>query len=105
VRVWLRVVHLVFRQGGPTPPPQRASRLREAHAWPSFDAPEVGQNGVLDLYATKLVSICAHSYAKCIYLDVAFCRYWGNSAACGVGRVADVGELEATKVTFRGVKQ
>ena len=69
---------------------QRAPR--SSQAWRSFDAPRWGQNGVLDLYATKLVSIRVHSYAKCIYRDVAFCRYWWNSAACGVGRVADVDE-------------
>jgi len=74
-----------------------AERLRETAS--------AGRDGVLDLDATKLVSICVHSYAKCIYRDVTFAEYWGNSAACGVGRVADVDELEATGVPCRGVKQ
>jgi len=99
-------------EGGTPGLPHRArvaASNKQRHARPKRGAlstpPRWGQNGVLDLYATKLVSICVHSYAKCIYLDVAFCRYWGNSAACGVGRVADVDELEATEGACRCVKQ
>jgi hypothetical protein len=54
------------------------------------------RDGVLGLYSTKLVSICVHFYVTVQLLDVTFLQILGgrNSAVCGVGRVANVDELE-----------
>ncbi len=104
MRVWLR-------SGTPGLPHRvrvTASK-KERHARPKRGALSTprGGGGMVSSTSTQrnwCLSACIFM-SRCIYLDVTFCRYWGNSAACGVGRVADVDEVEATGVTCRGVKQ
>ena len=95
------MVHLAFRARVTASSKERP--VCSSRAGRSFRRPAVGRDGVLGLYSTKLVSICVHFYARCIYLRRRFLQILGEqrSLRCGSGGGCGRVEMEEARLAAK----